>query len=247
MKPLRTAVRLTLFGVHLIVGVLLCVFVLPADWNKPGLARRHGVVRWWLGACTRLAGIRVEVHGRPTEGASLVVANHVSWMDIVVVGGLQPLSFLSKSEIARWPVVGYLARKAGTLFINRGAGAETATRVIGERLRTGASVIFFPEGTTSDGVEIRRFHPRLFTAAIDAGVPVQPVSISYPCENSLNGVNPKAPYRNAAFLPHALSVIGESRVRAVVRYASSVPSNGDRRRLAEKARELMVAEHRKKN
>ncbi len=237
---------MVLFGVHFVTGMLLCVIALPADWNKPGLARRRGIVRWWLSACTRLAGIRVEVHGKPAEGASLVVANHVSWMDVVVVGGLQPLSFLSKSEIAGWPIVGYLARKGGTLFINRGAGAETATQLIGERLRAGASVMFFPEGTTSDGVGIRRFHPRLFTAAIDAGVPVQPVSISYPCKNSPGGVNPKAPYtRDVPFFTHALSVIGEPRVRAVVRYAPSLPSGGDRKQLAEKARELMVAEHRK--
>ena len=246
MKPLRTAIRLALFGVHLVVGTLLCVFVLPSNWNRPGLTRRHGVVRWWLSTCTHLAGIRVEVHGKPAEGASLVVANHVSWMDVVIIGGLQPLSFLSKSEISGWPIVGYLARKAGTLFINRGAGAEAATRLIGERLRAGASVMFFPEGTTSDGVEIRRFHPRLFTAAIDAGVPVQPVSVSYPCKSSRNGVNPKAPYtRDVTFFTHALSVVGEPCIRAVVRYAPSLPSDGDRRQLAERSRELMVAEHRK--
>ena len=250
MNILRITIRLTLIGAHLLVGVLLCVFALPSDWNSTGAARRRGdtVVRWWLYVCTRIIGIRIRAHGKPVTGASLVVVNHVSWMDIVIVGSLQPVSFLSKVEIARWPIVGYLARKAGTLFINRGTGAGSAAQLIGKRLRAGGSVAFFPEGTTSDGTEIHRFHPRLFTPVMDTHTPVQPVSIAYPCSSAPDGVHPKAYFsRDVPFFTHALAVIAEPRIHAVVRYADSLPGDdlpdGDRRQLAEKAREAVVTEH----
>ncbi len=250
MNILRIAVRLPLIGVHIIIGILLCVFVLPSDWNNAGSAWQRGIVRWWLRTCARLIGIRVHLHGKPAAGASLVVANHVSWMDVVIVGGLQPVSFLSKAEIARWPVIGYLARKAGTLFINRGAGAEAVAQLIGARLRAGAGVAFFPEGTTSDGTTIHRFHPRLFMAAINTRAPVQPVSITYPCadprRNTAGGVHPKAPYtREVPFLTHALAIIGERRIHAVVRYPDGLSGDGNRKQLAEKAHARVVAEHSK--
>ncbi len=243
MSVLRIAIRLPLIGIHVVIGILLCIFALTPDGHKAGNARQRGIVCWWLRTCTRLVGIRLHIHGKPAEGASLVVANHISWMDIVIVGSLQPVSFLSKAEVARWPIIGYLARKAGTLFIDRGAGAETAAQLISERLRVGASVAFFPEGTTSDGTEIQRFHPRLFMAAIDTHAWVQPMVITYPCNSAHDGVHEKAPYTSdVPFFTHALAVLGEPCIHAVVRYTDSLPGDGDRKQLAEKARELMVAE-----
>lgn len=252
MSVLRVVARLTLIGVHVVGGVLLCIFVLPSDWNRASparLARGRGIVRWWLNACARIIGVRLHVEGAPVAGASLIVANHVSWMDIIIIGALQPVSFLSKAEIARWPVIGYLARKAGTVFIARGAGAAGAARLISERLGTGANVAFFPEGTTSDGTGIRKFHPRLFMTAIESHVPVQPLCLTYPHPNG--GVHPKAPYirtRPTPFVIHAMAIMAEPCIHAVARYTESLDArldNGDRRQLAERARELMLAEHRR--
>ena len=248
MSILRITIRLFLIGIHMVAGVLLCIFALPSDWNSVGLPRARGIVQWWLRTCARIIGVRIHAHGVPTPGAALVVSNHISWMDIVIVGGLQQVSFLSKFEIARWPVIGYLARKAGTLFIDRGAGAEAATQMISKRLSAGASVAFFPEGTTSDGTEVRRFHPRLFAAALESSTPVQPVSIAYPrtgvCRKVAGSVHPKAPYpRDAPFLVNALAILGEPYIDAVVHYADCLPGNGDRKQLAEKARAQVITGH----
>ncbi len=244
MGILRVIIRLPLAGLLLACGALICALALPGDWNKPGLTRQRNLVRRWLTVLTRLIGIRIQVCGVPTEGTALVVANHISWMDIVIIGGTHPVSFLSKIEIAHWPIVGYLARRAGTLFINRGAGATGATRLISERLRTGSDVVLFPEGTTSDGTTIRRFHPRLFMAAIDARVPIQPVFITYPGKSADHAIHPKAPYtRDMPFFLHALALMAEPHIDAVVHYTDPVPAGDDRNQLAEKTHALIAARH----
>ena len=244
MKIPRIALRLLLIGIHVVIGVLLCAFVLKLHGRRANPTWQREIVCWWLRTFARIVGIRVHLRGKPAEGVALVVANHVSWMDIVIVGAMQQVSFLAKIEISRWPVVGYLARRAGTLFINRGGGAEATTQLISERLRDGASIAFFPEGTTSDGTGIRRFHPRLFAAAVESGVPVQPIVITYPYKNA-NGVHPKAPYTNdMPFFTHVIKILGEPRIHAVAHYTDNLPPGNDNRsRVAAQARELMVAAH----
>ena len=240
---LRITIKLPLIGAFLVFGALACALTFPTDWNKPGLTRRRNFIRWWLSVLARLIGIRIQVSGAPTESTALVVSNHISWMDIVIIGSTRPVSFLSKIEIARWPIVGYLARKAGTLFINRGDGATVATRLIGERLQAGVDVAFFPEGTTSDGTAIHRFHPRLFTSALEARVPVQPVFVTYPCKKPGHAVHPKAPSKDRPFFLHAVMLLAEPRIDAVVHYTDAVHESNDRTRLAEKAHDLIAARH----
>ncbi len=107
-----------------------------------------------------------------------LVANHVSWLDIPVIAAARPCHFLSKAEVARWPVIGWLARSVGTLFIRRGAGESRAKAgEIREHLALGRGILVFPEGTTTDGTAVRRFFPQLFAAAEDA--PVQTVAVRY--------------------------------------------------------------------
>ena len=247
MNLLRTVIRLLLICAHMIIGVVLCIVALPSNWDRSVSDRQRNIVRWWLHTCTRIIGIRTRVCGTPDDRVALVVANHISWIDVVLIGGLRPVSFLSKAEISKWPVIGYLARKGGTLFIERGNGFEHAAQLIGQRLHSGSSVAFFPEGTTSDGTEIRRFHPRLFMAAIDGNISVQPVVIEYPDQHAPTGVHPKASYSSdTSFISHALTILGEPHIRATVHYTDSLPSGGnDRRQLAETAREMMIAEQRK--
>lgn len=246
MGLLRITIRLLLLGVHIIAGTLLCVFALPADWNQSNLSRPRNIVRWWLATCVRLIGIRTCTRGTPTEGPSLIVANHISWMDIVIIGSLQPVSFLSKSEIAHWPVIGYLARKAGTLFIEQGKGAANVAHSISQRLYTGSSVAFFPEGHASDGTRVNRFHARLFMSVTEARVPVQPVFVTYPDKGSRNGINPKAPYirGSKSFFVHALTLIAEPHINAVIDYTVPILEHDSRNQLAQKAQEQIAARHR---
>jgi 1-acyl-sn-glycerol-3-phosphate acyltransferase len=115
------------------------------------------------------------------DGPLLVVANHVSWLDVYLLNALAPARFVAKSEVRRWPLVGAMAATCGTLFIVRGSYRDAA-RVkdeVAAALRRGERVVVFPEATTTDGTRVARFYAALLQAAIDAGVPVQPVAIRY--------------------------------------------------------------------
>lgn len=111
---------------------------------------------------------------------ALWVSNHVSWLDIPVVGSIIPTFFLSKAEIANWPVIGWLATTGNTLFIQRGSGdADAVSEQMAKFLADGYPVVFFPEATTTDGTTIKRIHGKLLQAAMDTQVPIQPVVICY--------------------------------------------------------------------
>lgn len=136
-------------------------------------------VSWWHGRLARALGVRVHASGELAQG-SLLVGNHVSWLDVMVLGAQGPIGFLSKSEVRRWPLAGWMAARAGTLFIERGASraAELAEQ-IGKRIEAGHSFAIFPEGTTSRGLGVRQFHPRLFAIAQQPDMTVQPVALAY--------------------------------------------------------------------
>lgn len=145
---------------------------------------RSIVERWHAGSC-RVAGIRPSVHGTPVRDRPvLFVANHVSYFDISVLGATLDACFVAKSEVNGWPIFGYLARLQRTVFVERRARRAADQRdAIADRLRSGDSLILFPEGTSSDGNRALRFKSALFDAAnvdLDSGqVEVQPVSIAY--------------------------------------------------------------------
>jgi 1-acyl-sn-glycerol-3-phosphate acyltransferase len=144
------------------------------------MARRQRWTSWFMARLTAALPFRVTVHGKLPAQPMLWVSNHVSWTDIAILGKLAPLSFLSKAEVRTWPVAGWLALKAGTLFIRRGSGdSKLIQKQIGQHLTGNYSLVIFPEGTTTDGRSLRTFHGRLLSSAIDTGVPVQPVAIQY--------------------------------------------------------------------
>ena len=180
MKALRYAVRL----VHLLLvvglGVLLAGMVtalaLLGFGRQPVLRQR--LTRWFHVRLVGALPFRVSVHGSLPTAPMLWVGNHVSWTDIPLLGQLAPLAFLAKAEVRRWPLAGWLAEQGGTLFIRRGDAGQVAGQ-LAERLRSPASLMLFPEGTSSDGTGVRTFHGRLLSAAIDTGTAIQPVAIRY--------------------------------------------------------------------
>lgn len=124
--------------------------------------------------------VQVQVRGELPKQTALWVSNHVSWVDIALLGALQPLTFLSKAEVRNWPIAGWLAVQAGTLFIQRGAGdSSTVGSQIAAQLHAGHALLLFPEGTTTDGHSLRSFHGRLLTAVIEQPIALQPVAIRY--------------------------------------------------------------------
>jgi len=139
---------------------------------------------WWHKRILGALGIKISIHGIPSDNTALFVANHLSWLDIHLIGSHLPVRFLSKAEIKGWPIFGWLASKAGTLYIPRGSKTASieANKIMQQTLLDDQHVVLFPEATTSDG-NIKRFHSRLIQSAIDAECLVQPVAIRYPDEN----------------------------------------------------------------
>lgn len=178
---LRRTFRLIAAAVVLLGGLLSApLLVLSRGRSREVLVR--GV---FLGVL-RAMGARLEVHGDARLGVpggrgALVVDNHVSWLDIVAVNAVRPMRSVAKREIASWPVVGMLASKAGTVYLDRGRLRALPATVaeLAAALRGGAVVNACPEGTTWCGLELGRFRPALFQAAIDGGVPVRPVVVRY--------------------------------------------------------------------
>lgn len=175
----RAVWRVSRSALHLLQGALVVTLLFGRGGDDAALRMRHA--QRWSAGFLRLLGIRLVVRGTPRPGAKLVVANHVSWLDILAIDAVVPSRFVAKAEVRRWPVFGRLAVGVQTLFIERDRSRD-AMRVVhqmAEALRGGASVAVFPEGTTSDGRELLPFHANLLQAAISTATPVQPVALRF--------------------------------------------------------------------
>lgn len=182
MIKLRLYLRLLRLGMVLLLGTVLAgaVALLERLYRHDLMAVRQRLTCWYLRNLSAALPFDVEVLGQLPQEPMLWVCNHVSWSDIPLLGQLLPLSFLSKAEVRTWPLAGWLALKAGTLFIRRGSGdSNQLTQQIHRHLKGGRHLLIFPEGTTTDGRQVRTFHGRLLSGAIDAGVALQPVAIRY--------------------------------------------------------------------
>jgi 1-acyl-sn-glycerol-3-phosphate acyltransferase len=165
---------------HLAGGLATTVFVFP--WI--GTSRKRALIRRWSRQLLQMLNVRRRIdwqHAGGMRGHVLVVANHVSWLDIFVLNAQQPARFIAKAELARLPVIGHLCRNAGTLFIERERRRDThaVNRNTVEALTRGDLVAVFPEGTTSDGTRVLKFHSSLFQPIVDARGVVQPIAIRY--------------------------------------------------------------------
>ena len=156
------------------------MFVFP--WIGP--PKKQALIRKWSRHLLQMLGVETRVlwrHDSGIPGNVLIVANHISWLDIFVLDALQPARFIAKAELKRWPVVGRLSANVGTLFIERERRRDTHTvnRHTVDALTRGDVVAVFPEGTTSDGTGLLKFHSSLLQPIVDAGGHVQPVAIRY--------------------------------------------------------------------
>ena len=243
-RPLRYAWRVPLLLLHLGVGLpltLIAINPLTARWRVAGERVDHKAIRAWSSVMMRVFGLRVRRYGTPLPGAALFVANHVSWMDITLMHSARAVGFVAKSEISRWPLIGWLARRGGTIYHHRGSN-ESLTGVLHQmvqRLQSGEGVGVFPEGGTTGGDTVRVFHARIFQAAVVAEAPVQPVALRYGEGGSAQTVIAFAPREN--FLQNFLRVLGEPARVAEVHFLEPVPPSAEgRRRIAETSRERIV-------
>ena len=216
---------------------------IPAIFRLVAPGRRRAVGRvgalscrlWGKAMCVILA-VRRDVLGPvPREGAFLVASNHVSYLDILVLASLYPSLFLAKREIASWPVFGWIARGAGTVFIDRDQAKDVvrAGRELSARMELGLPVTIFPEGRSSRGVDILPFQPSLLEPAARAGIPCWAVSISYETEGSALPPSRTICWHDSESLAtHFPRMLGLKRVIARVRFAQAPVLSVDRKVLA---------------
>lgn len=245
MRPLRYAIRVPLLLWHVLIDLpLTLLFMTPLTirWRIGGQSVRYRMIRAWSAGMMHVFGFRLRRYGTPLPGAAVFVANHVSWIDIVLLHSQRMMGFVAKREIESWPFVGWLARHGETIYHQRGSTESLGgvLHVMLARLREGRSVGVFPEGRTRGGREIGPFHARIFLAAVEAGAPVQPVALRYGEGGSAQTVI--AFQDNESFFANFLRLLGEPSRIAEVHFLEPIPpgSAEGRRRIAELARERII-------
>lgn len=245
VRAFRYLYRIPLLLLHLLVSLPLVLLLTTRltrrlRWGEERF--NHRVIRAWSGGLMRIFGFRLHRVGTPLPGAALYVANHVSWIDIPALHSQRMMGFVAKREIANWPLIGWLAMRGETIFHSRGS-AESLGGVLHEmlaRLRSGHSVGVFPEGGTRNGREIGPFHARIFLAAVEAGVPVQPVALRYGERGSAQTVIAFAP--KETFLANFLRLLGEPTRYGEVHFLVPIAPGAEagRRRIADLARQRII-------
>lgn len=225
--------------VHLVAGLATCALVFPLA----SLRTRERLTRRWSRKLLALCRVTVEQRaGAPVLEHALIVANHVSWLDIFVINALHPCRFVAKAEIRSWPVLGWLAGAAGTVFIARGNRRELRHIFKGlvAVLQEGQRVAFFPEGTTSLQGEVLPFHANLFEAAIDAKVAVQPYALSY--VDAAGAFHPAVNYvGDTSFVDSLFTILEGPPVIARLQALAPIDAGGaHRRELAQAAQDAVA-------
>jgi 1-acyl-sn-glycerol-3-phosphate acyltransferase len=221
MGTLRGILRILHLFAHFAKGLYLSYTRLHGTQSHDLSAEQHDIIRKWLHRSAEIIGIDIQVQGTSTQAPTFVVANHISWLDIIIISSVLPVSFLSKDEIRNWPIIGTLAAKAGTLFIRRGSknGAAEAVELVKVKLKAGHSVASFPEAKTTDGTSVHVFHARLFAAAIETNTSIQPVALRYPPleEHATTKINAIVPYLvGLNLVQHAFRIMCAKRTIAEV-------------------------------
>ncbi len=225
---------------HLLSGAAVAVVIAAGQGLGYRITSLDAVVTWWYRRLLRCLGVRVRVDGT-AAGTALLVANHISWLDIPVIGSQGNMRFLSKADVRQWPLIGWMSELAGTVFITRGAHqVSEVVRGIDARIQAGQPVVVFPEGTTTDGREVQRFHPRLFAICQQTGLPVQPVALRY---GSGPEPDPIAPFLgDETLVAHLWRVLRHPGMEVRVSFLAPIPvADLDRRGLADEARQAIAA------
>lgn len=225
----------------LILFALLTLPLMPLQqlflWFWPKLARIFPM--YYHRVVCRILGVRVEVVGhRPVSGPLLIASNHASWLDIVVLSSVAPVSFVAKKDVAKWTFFGTLARLQRTVFVDRDRRHATggSRDEMRERLKSGDALVLFPEGTSSDGFRVLPFKSAFFGAAETPGVLVQPVTIAYRGHRNLPMTRRLLPtyawYGDMDLVPHLLGVVRSGPIEVTVVCHQPLSLTGERNRKA---------------
>lgn len=213
-------------------GLITLALVFP--WLRQ--RQRGSITQAWSAMMLRTVGIRLRITGTRPTGAALVVANHVSWADPFLLIACYPVHFVAKAEIRRWPVFGWLAAQAGTIFIKRERQRDLAdvAQAFVSHLTDGSAVGMFPESTTSDGAQLLPFKPALFQVAVSAASDCYPVALSYDHRAAIW-------IDNMGFLSSIWRVMAQPHITASVNFCPAIPYQGQHRRDLALASEVAIA------
>lgn len=242
-----TASRRVVTAVAVTVPLYLAAAVgslLLAPWPRRREAWRSRMLRCWARSLVRVLGMRVERSGAPPGAPFLLVANHLSYVDILVLGSELGGTFVTKAEIDRWPVLGSICRAAGMIFVDR-TSRRDLVRVRGEieeKLAAGRGVVLFIEGTTGPGRELLPFRPSLLEGAARDGYPVHWATLSYRTpEGAPPAVDSVCWYGGEGLATHVRRLVRLPRFTATVRFGVASVTERDRKRLADRLRREMEA------
>jgi 1-acyl-sn-glycerol-3-phosphate acyltransferase len=236
---LRLLYRLPWFALHVLLGTPLAVVCQASVLKTITIGDRslgEVMITWWSRMVCRIFGLQRQIRGGILPGPQLIAANHISWIDIPLVHSVAAIGFVAKAEIEDGPIVGWLGHLGDTVYHRRGShdSASGVVSIMTERLAAGGRVAVFPEGGILPGEGVKRFHARMFGAAINSGVPVQPVMLRY----SRGGIR----YDDITFRPHEhflanfLRLMMQPRCTAEIHFLPPLSATGkQRRQLAEEA------------
>ena len=228
---------------------LLVAAVVDCWIRRPRVGAEGAVwIHGWCRRIVRVLGFECRVEGAVPAGGA-VVSNHLSYLDILLYSSVQPFVMVSKTEVRGWPLLGWLTAQAGTVYVERGGGLKTYPGVnaaMAEAYRSGLPVLFFPEGTTTEGTEVLPFRRGLFHSVLNGGVALRVAALRYSLDS--HGVNGSATvgedvcwWGNMKFTPHMFRFLGLRGLRAKIRFGEEIVERADRFVLSETA-QAAVAE-----
>ncbi len=228
---------------HTLYGIGIAAFLLPAANTR----QKEAIIRQWSTSLLAVLNIRVVTKGAlPGRDVSstMFVANHISWIDIHALNTVRAVRFIAKSEVANWPVFGWFAKKSNTLFIDRSKKQE-AGRIVElatESLAAGDCLCYFPEGTTTDGSELKVFKGSIMQAAINTGAAVWPFTVRYPnADGSPNTA--MAYYGEISLVDSIWRVLAQKSPVVVLEFLPKLSSQGQERRQLTLAARQVIADN----
>jgi 1-acyl-sn-glycerol-3-phosphate acyltransferase len=228
-------------ALHIAAGLAICAGLFPL-MDEAGRLRR---IQRWSHRLLVICGVRIDlrdVHGVPSAAHAMIIANHISWLDVFVINAIAPSRFVAKADIRQWPILGWLSHKAGTVYISRGNRRDVRRIFEGlaESLHAGEQVAFFPEGTTARQGNLLPFHANLFEAAIDATVPIQPYALRY--LDGAGGYHPAVEFfGDKTFAGSLATILRSGAITVQVLQLAPISTDGALRRpLAETARTAIL-------
>ncbi|MEO6697458.1 MAG: lysophospholipid acyltransferase family protein [Gammaproteobacteria bacterium] len=242
IRQARRLLRLARLAGHMLAGMFLVYPLLSMSqrFGRRDLSHyQHAASGWWAGKLCRILNLSLSVRGEISAVPTLFVANHISWLDSPCLRNVLNAVFVAKQEVREWPLIGGMAVRTGTLFLKRGENSAQVADQMTAHLLNKHSVLFFPEGTSTDGRSLHCFYARLYQAAIRASVPVQAVAVTYPHPD---GVHPLAPFiGDDTLLGNLWNMLAEPAMEIGLHFCEPIAAGGRQRRpLAEHTRSQIL-------